>query len=109
MPDVAAEMGRGDLGGSPVTGDRTEDARAVVRNASIELVVDDGAAAIDAAEARPIASAAASPRRTLPRARTAPSRARSCCACRRTGSTSWSTRSTRSRGPCRCAASTSST
>jgi hypothetical protein len=55
MPEVGFDMGRGGTAGSPVAGDRVTGERAVVRNASIELVVDDGAAAIDAAEARAIA------------------------------------------------------
>lgn len=55
MPEVGLDMGRGGMGGDPIAGDRIADERAVIRNASIELVVDDGAAAIDAAEARAIA------------------------------------------------------
>jgi hypothetical protein len=55
MPEVGFDMGRGGMGGDPIAGDRIADERAVIRNASIELVVDDGAAAIDAAEARAIA------------------------------------------------------
>ena len=63
MPDVGVELDRADLSGrspsSAVTGELGEDGatdgRAVVRNASIELVVDDGAAAIAAVEARAVA------------------------------------------------------
>jgi hypothetical protein len=62
MPDVGVELDRADLSGrspsSAVTGELGEggasDGRAVVRNASIELVVDDGAAAIAAVEARAV-------------------------------------------------------
>jgi hypothetical protein len=54
MPEVGLDL-RLDMGGSPVAGDRVAGERAVVRNASIELVVDEGAVAIDAAEARAIA------------------------------------------------------
>lgn len=49
MPEMAFEEGRAD--GSVTTGvgeDRAGDGRAIVRTASIELVVDDGAATIDA-------------------------------------------------------------
>jgi len=52
MPDVGYEMDR--VGAPPtagVAGDRATDGRAVVRNASIELVVDDGASAIEAVTA----------------------------------------------------------
>ncbi len=49
MPDVAAE----DLGrAADVGADRVDDGPAIVRTASIELVVDDGATAIDAVVAR---------------------------------------------------------
>jgi hypothetical protein len=52
-PDVAYETERaGAPVGSGVAGDRATDGRAVVRNASIELVVDDGAATIEAVTAR---------------------------------------------------------
>jgi hypothetical protein len=49
MPEVGYEMDR--VGAPPmsgVAGDRATDGRAVVRNASIELVVDDGASAVEA-------------------------------------------------------------
>jgi hypothetical protein len=62
MPDGMAgvEVGRADLSdGSATAGefgvDGPTDGRAVVRNASIELVVDDGATAIAAVEARAVA------------------------------------------------------
>lgn len=51
MPDVGVEVGRADLA-ADLAGDRADltGGPAVVRNASIELVVDDGAAAIAAVE-----------------------------------------------------------
>ena len=63
MPDFAPPAfedgtdGRGGVGGGVggVGGERPDDGRAVVRDASIELVVDDGASAIDAAEAQAVA------------------------------------------------------
>ena len=54
MPGV--EVGRADGGSAlDLVGDSTKDGRAVVRNASIELVVDDGSVALEAAQARAIA------------------------------------------------------
>jgi hypothetical protein len=61
MPDIAFDDGAGakvsgelspSVGGD--VGGRADDVRAIVRNASIELVVDDGAAAIDAVAAQAI-------------------------------------------------------
>ena len=61
MPGSGVEIGREDLQRTPMGAeelgkDAATDGRSVVRNASIELVVDDGAAAIVAVEARAVAA-----------------------------------------------------
>lgn len=47
-PELAFDDGRASDGGAGIIGARTADERAIVRNASIELVVDDGATGIAA-------------------------------------------------------------
>ncbi len=57
MPDLAPPVFEGGMDdrGVDTGGERPDDGRAVVRDATIELVVDDGASAIDASEAQAVA------------------------------------------------------